>query len=279
MNYIQNKVLKQKKSSAFKVKDGLVEVKNFSLSFGNKHKKIVAVNNTSIKINPGEFICLLGPSGCGKSSLLNGIAGFVKPSSGNIYVDGKEVFAPGADRGMVFQQYSLLPWKTVYENISLGPKLLGDFSQKETCEALLEMIGLNRYRNHYPSELSGGMQQRVGIARAIATYPKVLLMDEPFGALDSQTRLIMQENLLEIWSQFGITVIFVTHDVDEAVFLSDRILIMSAAPGKIIADIHNDFLRPRLQKMTTEKNFLDIKAECLSLIKDQSIKAFEQQNA
>jgi len=279
MNYIQNKVLKQKKSSAFKVKDGLVEVKNFSLSFGNKHKKIVAVNDTSIKINPGEFICLLGPSGCGKSSLLNGIAGFVKPSSGNIYVDGKEVFAPGADRGMVFQQYSLLPWKTVYENISLGPKLLGDFSQKETCEALLEMIGLNRYRNHYPSELSGGMQQRVGIARAIATYPKVLLMDEPFGALDSQTRLIMQENLLEIWSQFGITVIFVTHDVDEAVFLSDRILIMSAAPGKIIADIHNDFLRPRLQKMTTEKNFLDIKAECLSLIKDQSIKAFEQQNA
>ncbi|MGY9058479.1 MAG: ABC transporter ATP-binding protein [Candidatus Puniceispirillales bacterium] len=279
MNYIQNKVLKQKKSGAFKVKDGLVEVKNFSLSFGNKHKKIVAVNNTSIKINPGEFICLLGPSGCGKSSLLNGIAGFVKPSSGNIYVDGKEVFAPGADRGMVFQQYSLLPWKTVYENISLGPKLLGDFSQKETCEALLEMIGLNRYRNHYPSELSGGMQQRVGIARAIATYPKVLLMDEPFGALDSQTRLIMQENLLEIWSQFGITVIFVTHDVDEAVFLSDRILIMSAAPGKIIADIHNDFLRPRLQKMTTEKNFLDIKAECLSLIKDQSIKAFEQQNA
>jgi len=279
MNYIQNKVLKQKKSGAFKVKDGLVEVKNFSLSFGNKHKKIVAVNDTSIKINPGEFICLLGPSGCGKSSLLNGIAGFVKPSSGNIYVDGKEVFAPGADRGMVFQQYSLLPWKTVYENISLGPKLLGDFSQKETCEALLEMIGLNRYRNHYPSELSGGMQQRVGIARAIATYPKVLLMDEPFGALDSQTRLIMQENLLEIWSQFGITVIFVTHDVDEAVFLSDRILIMSAAPGKIIADIHNDFLRPRLQKMTTEKNFLDIKAECLSLIKDQSIKAFEQQNA
>jgi|TARA_B110000879_G_scaffold212970_1_gene312372 NitT/TauT family transport system ATP-binding protein len=279
MNYIQNKVLKQKKSGAFKVKDGLVEVKNFSLSFGNKHKKIVAVNNTSIKINPGEFICLLGPSGCGKSSLLNGIAGFVKPSSGNIYVDGKEVFAPGADRGMVFQQYSLLPWKTVYENISLGPKLLGDFSQKETCEALLEMIGLNRYRNHYPSELSGGMQQRVGIARAIATYPKVLLMDEPFGALDSQTRLIMQENLLEIWSQFGITVIFVTHDVDEAVFLSDRILIMSAAPGKIIADIHNDFLRPRLQKMTTEKKFLDIKAECLSLIKDQSIKAFEQQNA
>jgi NitT/TauT family transport system ATP-binding protein len=279
MNYIQNKVLKQKKSGAFKVKDGLVEVKNFSLSFGNKHKKIVAVNDTSIKINPGEFICLLGPSGCGKSSLLNGIAGFVKPSSGNIYVDGKEVFAPGADRGMVFQQYSLLPWKTVYENISLGPKLLGDFSQKETCEALLEMIGLNRYRNHYPSELSGGMQQRVGIARAIATYPKVLLMDEPFGALDSQTRLIMQENLLEIWSQFGITVIFVTHDVDEAVFLSDRILIMSAAPGKIIADIHNDFLRPRLQKMTTEKKFLDIKAECLSLIKDQSIKAFEQQNA
>ncbi|MDC1260710.1 ABC transporter ATP-binding protein [Pseudomonadota bacterium] len=279
MNYIQNKVLKQKKSGDFKVKDGLVEVKNFSLSFGNKHKKIVAVNDTSIKINPGEFICLLGPSGCGKSSLLNGIAGFVKPSSGNIYVDGKEVFAPGADRGMVFQQYSLLPWKTVYENISLGPKLLGDFSQKETCEALLEMIGLNRYRNHYPSELSGGMQQRVGIARAIATYPKVLLMDEPFGALDSQTRLIMQENLLEIWSQFGITVIFVTHDVDEAVFLSDRILIMSAAPGKIIADIHNDFLRPRLQKMTTEKKFLDIKAECLSLIKDQSIKAFEQQNA
>lgn len=279
MNNMINTTFKQKRKGAVKVDDGLVEVKNFSLSFGSNNKRIIAVNDTSITINPGEFVCLLGPSGCGKSSLLNGIAGFLKPTSGNIFVDGKKIIVPGSDRGMVFQQYSLLPWKTVYENISLGPKLLGDLSQRETCEALLEMIGLNRYRNHYPSELSGGMQQRVGIARAIATYPKVLLMDEPFGALDSQTRLIMQENLLEIWSQFGITVIFVTHDVDEAVFLSDRILIMSAAPGQVIADISNSFPRPRLQKMTSEKKFQDIKSECLSLIKEQSIKAFEQQNA
>jgi NitT/TauT family transport system ATP-binding protein len=257
---------------------GHINVRNYRVVFKAKNKEFVAVEETSLEIPSGQFVCLLGPSGCGKSTLLNGVAGFVKPTAGTIEVDNEPVSGPGADRGMVFQQYSLLPWKTIYENIILGPKILQNDSASETVESLLEMIGLSAYRNHYPAELSGGMQQRVGIARALAAYPSVLLMDEPFGALDAQTRTVMQENLLGIWSHFGTTVVFVTHDVDEAVFLSDRILLMSASPGRIIADIKNTLPRPRDQKMATDKDFTELRAECLTLIREQSLKAFDLQN-
>lgn len=259
---------------------GHISIERVRVSYdGKKNQKTVAVEETSIDIKPCEFVCLLGPSGCGKSTLLSAIAGFVTPTSGRITVDGQPVKGPGPDRGMVFQQYSLLPWKTIFDNVVLGPRLADDIEASTTANTLLEMVGLYKYRKHYPAELSGGMQQRVGIARALATYPSVLLMDEPFGALDAQTRLMMQENLLNIWSKFGTTVVFVTHDVDEAVFLADRILIMSASPGRIIADLPNPVSRPRAQSMATRRDFNDLKLKCLETIRAESMLAFESQNA
>ena len=234
------KTLKQTKTK------GKVVIDNISISYFNRNKNVYALRDISTTINPGEFVCLLGPSGCGKSSLLNGIAGFVDPSKGQFYLDNKKIMGPSPEMGMVFQQYSLYPWKTVKENIAFGPSInnRGDESPDKIAMNFLEMIGLSKYANHYPNELSGGMQQRVGIARALANYPDVLLMDEPFGALDSQTRIIMQENLLKLWREFNITVVFVTHDIDEAVFLADRILLMSTLPGKIKKDLQVDLPRP-----------------------------------
>ena len=257
---------------------GHISIEKVLIVFGKGKKENIAVQETSIEIKPHEFVCLLGPSGSGKSTLLNSIAGFVKPTSGKVKVDGQEIKAPGPDRGMVFQQYSLFPWKTVFENVVMGPRFSKSIEATGTADTFLEMVGLYKYRNHYPAELSGGMQQRVGIARALATYPSVLLMDEPFGALDAQTRAVMQENLLNLWSEFGTTVVFVTHDVDEAVFLADRILILSASPGHIIADLPNPLPRPRTQSMATGKEFNEIKLECLETIRTESMIAFESQN-
>ena len=256
----------------------MIEINDVKVVYGDKTGSNTAVDSTTITIKPKEFVCLLGPSGCGKSTLLSAIAGFVEPSEGSVKLDGELIDGPGPDRGMVFQQYSLLPWKTIYQNIEMGPRLANDIEASKTANSFLEMVGLSKYRDHYPVQLSGGMQQRVGIARALATYPSVLLMDEPFGALDAQTRLVMQENLLSIWSEFGTTVVFVTHDVDEAVFLSDRILVMSASPGRIIADLKNDVPRPRLQSMSTREDFTQLKLKCLEVIRAESMRAFEMQN-
>lgn len=260
---------------------GHVEIKDVSIVFGKGDKRHVAVSETSVDIPPGEFVCILGPSGCGKSTLLNTIAGYVKPTTGQAMVDGEEVTAPGPDRGMVFQQYSLFPWKTVKENVAFGPHILGRgrSASSSTAQTFIEMVGLAKFANRYPAELSGGMQQRVGIARALANYPRVLLMDEPFGALDSQTRHMMQESLLKIWSEFGITVLFVTHDIDEAVFLGDRVLVMSASPGKIIADIKIDLPRPRDSELAIDERFIRLRRQCHETIRAESLKAFEQQNA
>lgn len=259
---------------------GRIDIKEVSITFGSGADSHQAVASTSIVIEPGEFVCVLGPSGCGKSTLMNSVAGYVQPTSGEVLVDGKSVEKPGPDRGMVFQQYSLMPWKTVVENIAFGPKMAGKNSTEagSIANTFLSMVGLTKFGHRYPAELSGGMQQRVGIARALANYPSVLLMDEPFGALDAQTRLMMQENLLDIWKEFGITVLFVTHDVDEAVFLSDRVLVMSAAPGKIINDLKIDLPRPRTAEMSTDSKFIDAKQECLKSIRSESLRAFEEQN-
>lgn len=259
---------------------GRVEFQDVSVVFGKDGTAHKAVENTTITIEPGEFVCILGPSGCGKSTLMNTVAGYVKPSTGQVLVDGQSISKPGPDRGMVFQQYSLLPWKTVYENIAFGPKMAGRTKSEASSIAntFLNMVGLSKFGDRYPAELSGGMQQRVGIARALANYPSVLLMDEPFGALDAQTRLMMQENLLDIWKEFGITVLFVTHDVDEAVFLSDRVLVMSAAPGRIINDLRIGLDRPRDPDMSTSSIFIEAKQECLQSIRAESLRAFEEQN-
>lgn len=259
---------------------GHIRVNEVSITFGTGVDAHLAVETTSIDIKAGEFACILGPSGCGKSTLLNAIAGYVKPTTGHVTVDEALVEKPGPDRGMVFQQYSLLPWKTVYENVAFGPKMAGASrtSAGSTANTFLELVGLKKFGNRYPAELSGGMQQRVGIARALANYPSVLLMDEPFGALDAQTRLMMQESLLDIWKKFGTTVVFVTHDVDEAVFLADRVLIMSAAPGRIIEDVKVNLPRPRSTDMASTPEYVQARQFCLDTIKAESRKAFEDQN-
>jgi NitT/TauT family transport system ATP-binding protein len=240
---------------------------------------VVAVKDASLDIRPGEFVCLLGPSGCGKSTLMNCVAGFVKPSSGSVKVDDKPVVKPGLDRGMVFQQHSLFPWKTVCDNVAFGPLMAGKGKDaaRSIARTFLEMVGLSAFEHSFPSVLSGGMKQRVGIARALANYPNVLLMDEPFGALDAQTRSMMQENLLQIWGEFRNTVIFVTHDIDEAVFLADRVVVMSASPGRLIADIRVDLPRPRSREIISSEAYIETKKRCMELIRAESLRAFEQQ--
>lgn len=274
-------VLNFKKPAAAEKGKGQIDVNAVSITFGKGAEAHRAVDTTDLTIKAGEFVCILGPSGCGKSTLLNAIAGYVNPTEGAVLVDGNEIKKPGPDRGMVFQQYSLLPWKTVYENVAFGPKMAGHSRTEagSVANTFLELVGLKKFGNRYPAELSGGMQQRVGIARALANYPSVLLMDEPFGALDAQTRLMMQESLLDIWKKFDTTVVFVTHDVDEAVFLADRVLIMSAAPGKIIEDVTIDLPRPRSTDMASSSSYIQARQFCLDIIKDESRRAFESQNS
>ena len=259
---------------------GQIDITDVSITFGKGPDAYQATEKTTVKIKAGEFVCILGPSGCGKSTLLNAIAGYVDPTTGRVRVDGEAVKGPGPDRGMVFQQYSLLPWKTVYDNVAFGPRMAGHTRTEagSTANTFLELVGLKKFGSRYPAELSGGMQQRVGIARALANYPSVLLMDEPFGALDAQTRLMMQESLLDIWRKFGTTVVCVTHDVDEAVFLADRVLIMSAAPGRIIEEVKVGLERPRTTDMATSAEYMKARQFCLDTIRAESRKAFAEQN-
>ncbi len=258
------------------VSKGHVAIENVSVEFKDN---VVAVREASLDVQPGEFVCLLGPSGCGKSTLLNCVAGFVKPTAGSVKLDGACVVKPGPDRGMVFQQHSLFPWKTVKDNVAFGPLMAkqGKHAAYMVARTLLGMVGLSAYEDSFPGVLSGGMKQRVGIARALANYPNVLLMDEPFGALDAQTRAMMQENLLQIWGEFGITVLFVTHDIDEAVFLADRVIVMSASPGRLIADIKVDLPRPRAAEVISDERYIATKRRCMELIRAESLRAFAQQ--
>ena len=219
---------------------GRVEIWDVSVRFRSGGKTIRALENTSVDISPGSFVCLLGPSGCGKSTLLNTVAGYVRPTTGWVRVDGDQVVRPGPDRGMVFQQYSLFPWKTVRDNVAFGPYAKGEgrARARAIADELLDMVGLTRFAHRYPTELSGGMQQRVGIARALANKPTVLLMDEPFGSLDAQTRTLMQEELIRISRVNPRTVLFITHGVEEAVYLADRVVVLARSPGRI-TDIIN----------------------------------------
>ena len=235
-------------TAAAAVSKGRVTVTNFSLSYDTLEGPVEAVSDAAICVNPGEFVSIIGPSGCGKSTLLNAVAGFLKPTRGEVAVDGEPVAGPSADRGMVFQQYSLFPWKTVRENVEFGLKMKGiDRSKRETsARTLLGLAGLLSFENQYPDSLSGGMKQRVGIIRALATGPKVLLLDEPFGALDALTRAKLQDELLKIVADTKSTVLMVTHDVDEAVLLADRIVMMTNGPAATIGEVLAiDLPRPR----------------------------------
>ena len=256
-----------------------IDVSKLSIVFDTKNGPLIAVDRVSFRVSRGAFVCLLGPSGCGKSTVLNAIAGFEPPFEGKVTVSGREVIGPGPDRGMVFQQPNLFPWKSVRGNIAHGPRMSGK-SRPEVAaitNALIEMVGLVRFADSYPHTLSGGMQQRVALARALANKPSVLLMDEPFGALDAQTRVVMQEHLIRLWAQVGATIVFVTHDVDEAIFLADRVLIMTAGPGRIKRDLPIPLPRPRTSAVLLDPAYLAIKQECLDLIRVESLLAFEQQ--
>jgi NitT/TauT family transport system ATP-binding protein len=244
------------------------------MRFDTKSGPVVALDDLDIDIRPGEFVALLGPSGCGKSTLLNLVAGILKPTSGKVTVDGKPVKGPNPDCGIVFQNHSLFPWMSVLENVAFGPKMLGRGDPIGTARTFLSLVGLERQASAWPSSLSGGMQQRVGIARALATYPPVLLMDEPFGALDAQTRSIMQEELLKIWSQFKTTVIFVTHDIEEAIFLADRVVVMKTLPGGIKRQVPIDLPRPREPSIIKSELFNRYRGEIFELIREETLKVF-----
>lgn len=237
-------------------------------------RKFAAVENVSLSIAAGEFVALLGPSGCGKSTLLNVLAGFQPTSNGRAYLDGELLIGPSAKCGVVFQKHSLFPWMTALENVAFGPRRLGLPDPGAIARDLLDSVGLADVANAWPSSLSGGMQQRVGIARALATRPPVLLMDEPFGALDAQTRSLMQEELLSIWDNLRPTVVFVTHDIEEAIFLADRVVVMQALPGKIAREFAVPFARPRAPEIMDEPTFIELRREIADIIRIEARKSF-----
>ena len=222
-------------------------INNVQKVFKTPGGDVVALKDINLTIQPGEFVCLLGPSGCGKSTLLNAVAGFQPPSDGQIIIDQKTIRSPGPDRGMVFQEYALFPWMTVAQNIAFGLEV----QKKEKAEIdltvnqLLDLLHLKDFCDRYPKDLSGGMRQRVAIARVLALDSPIMLMDEPFGALDALSRRTLQQELVKIWSDLGKTIVFVTHSIEEAIFLADRIVVMTYRPGTIKADLRVDMPRPR----------------------------------
>jgi NitT/TauT family transport system ATP-binding protein len=248
-------------------------------------RKLEILNNICIDINEREFVCLVGPSGCGKSTLLNLIAGFDSPTSGDILFNGQTITTPAPTRMVVFQEPSLFPWLTSEQNLAFGLSLsaqhqkIGKSHRHELIREYLQLVGLRGFEKHYMSEMSGGMKQRLEIARALIMQPQVLLMDEPFGALDAQTRILMQQLLLSIWDRFHQAVLFITHDIDEAIFLGDVVHVMSARPGRIKKSIQVPIPRPRSISVVTSPRFNELKAQIWEIIREESERAMEMQRA
>lgn len=238
-----------------------------------------ALEPTSLEVQDNDFITILGPSGCGKSTLLRVVAGLETPSAGTVLLDGHPVTAPGPDRGMVFQSYTLFPWLTVRDNVCFGLRERGlpRAEQLAIADRFIAQVGLKGFENHHPAQLSGGMQQRTALARALANDPKILLLDEPFGALDHQTREVMQELLLGIWEEHRKTVLFVTHDIDEAIFMASRVVVMSARPGRIKCDIPIELPHPRSYKIKTAPEFAVYKERLTEEIRVETIKALQME--
>ncbi len=246
---------------------GRVSIENVSLRFVSRRVgTVTALENISLEIPDKQFAVIVGPSGCGKSSLLHLVAGLTEVSEGGCYIDGQLITEPGADRGMVFQNYSLFPWLTVKKNVEFGLSLrkISPNERSERVQHYIQAVGLSGFEEAYSSQLSGGMQQRAAIARALANDPEVLLMDEPFGALDSQTRTIMQELLLSIWEREQKTVLFITHDIDEALFLGDVVHVMSKRPGTIIDAVEVELDRPRHYEIVTSSQFIELKRRIMA---------------
>lgn len=249
-----------------------VRITGLTVRYGAR--ETVAVDGLDLDVDAGEFLCVLGPTGCGKSTILNVVAGFIAPSGGAVLVDDLPVDGPGPSRGMVFQSFALFPWATALGNVAFGPRCLGKSKAEgmQIAQQHLELVGLADFGRAYPRELSGGMQQRVGLARALANAPSLLLLDEPFGSLDAQTRLEMQELLLRLWTGSQRTVVFVTHDVDEAILLADRIAMLTARPGRLKKSIPVGLPRPRSYDLVVSKEYMEIKRVAIEMIREEARK-------
>jgi NitT/TauT family transport system ATP-binding protein len=248
-----------------------IRIERLDKTYRSRGGEVVALQGVDLTVETGEFVTIVGPSGCGKSTFLNVLLGLIKPDSGDLRVRGKPIAGPGTDRAMVFQEFGLLPWRTVLNNIELGLELKGVpvETRRGICHRFIHMVGLAGFEGHYPHELSGGMKQRVGLARALATDPDVLLMDEPFAALDAQTRDLMQVELLRIWQEARKTVLFVTHQIDEAIYLSDRVLVMTKRPGHAKKMFTIELPRPRDYEMRVTPEFNDLKLEIWHALRDE----------
>ena len=253
----------------------MIEIRAVHKEFAKGERRVVALEEIDLTVAEREFVAILGPSGCGKSTLLNMVAGFDLPTRGSVKVAGEEILAPAPTRGVVFQEPALFPWLTVMDNVVFGPKTRGQSAADYRARAaqIIERVGLSGFEASYPAELSGGMRQRVGIARVLIMEPKVLLMDEPFGSLDAQTRTLMQELLLALWERHHQTVLFITHDIEEAVLLADRVCVMTARPGRIKKSIEVRMPRPRSIELTTSPEFNTLRREVLELIRQESLRA------
>ena len=253
----------------------LVSVEGVTKDFAKRGLTVKALASVSLAIDAAEFVAVLGPSGCGKSTLLNLVAGFEAPTAGTVRFKGAPVVEPSPKRAVVFQEPALFPWLSVLDNVTFGPRVQGlaraDYEPR--ARAILAQVGLEQFAKHYPGELSGGMRQRVGIARVLVMDPEVLLMDEPFGALDAQTRTLMQELLLSVWERYKQTVLFITHDIEEALLLADKVHVMTARPGRIKKSIEVGLPRPRPADITTSPEFNALKREILHLIREEAVQA------
>jgi len=253
----------------------VIEIRGVSKEFSKGGRRLLALQEIDLSVAPREFAAILGPSGCGKSTLLNMVAGFDRPTGGSVRVGGADIEAPSPQRAVVFQEPALFPWLSVMENVLFGPKTQGQPAAEYRVHAaqIIEQVGLKGFEASYPAELSGGMRQRVGIARVLIMQPQVLLMDEPFGSLDAQTRSLMQELLLEVWERHHQTVLFVTHDIEEALLLADRVCVMTARPGRIKKSIDVHIPRPRAIDVTTSPEFNALRRQVLALIREESQRA------
>jgi len=251
-----------------KRRPAVLEIDHLGKTFDSTKGRITALSDVSFTVHRKEFVSVIGPSGCGKSTLIRILAGLDSPTRGEVRLDGSKVDGPCKDRGMVFQGYTLFPWLCVRDNVTFGPRMNGMSTAEANAKAAdwLDVIGLRRFADHYPDQLSGGMKQRVAIARALANEPRILLMDEPFGALDAQTRAGMQAHLIKVWDNIDLTILFITHDLDEAVYLSDRIVVLAAHPGRIHEVIEVPVPRPRDRTQFLSGSFLATKNRLEELI-------------
>jgi NitT/TauT family transport system ATP-binding protein len=281
VNYLEQSDAVRARFDQIRQREVILEARGLGKRFRTAQGEVEALRNIDFKVHHREFVCVIGPSGCGKSTLIRTIAGLESHTAGEVLVDSRPVGGPGPDRGMVFQGYSLFPWLTVKGNVMFGPKINGHDGNAAEADAMmwLDMVGLTPFANAYPHQLSGGMRQRVAIARALVNRPRFLLMDEPFGALDAQARGRMQAHLLDIWRNIDITIVFITHDLDEAIYLADRILVLKANPGEVQETIEVPVPRPRSHDQFVSQEFTATRARLQALIHPPEVPESDEEKA